>query len=232
MRLNLLFLCTGNSARSLIAEGVLRQLGGNAFNAFSAGSRPTGKPNPHAIAVLRQHDIDTGFARSKSWDEFAGPDADTMDIVITVCANAAGETCPVWPGHPHTAHWGVEDPAAVTGSCDDIMAAFAVTFEVPHASTRREAMRLAHRHCAAFQNQMLLEAQIEHVAMCEPLADSQVLEGVVRHVLEEASKPSHAESLGLPRPLSATLDKSVVDSRVQALYTKIYAAVNTGLALT
>ena len=86
-------------------------------------------PNPAAIATLEARGIDHSFARSKSWDEFAGPDADAMDIVITVCANAAGETCPVWPGHPHTAHWGVEDPAAVTGSRDDIMAAFAVTFD-------------------------------------------------------------------------------------------------------
>ena len=92
MPINLLFLCTGNSARSLIAEGVLRQLGGKAFNAFSAGSHPTGKPNPHAIAVLRQHDIDTGFARSKSWDEFAGSDAPQLGLIITVCDNAAGET--------------------------------------------------------------------------------------------------------------------------------------------
>ena len=95
MPINLLFLCTGNSARSLIAEGVLRQLGGRAFNAFSAGSHPTGKPNPHAIAVLRQHDIDTGFVRSKSWDEFASADAPQLDLIITVCDNAAGETCPI-----------------------------------------------------------------------------------------------------------------------------------------
>ena len=90
---------------------------------------PTGMPNPAAIATLEARGIDHSFARSKSWDEFAGPDAEAMDIVITVCANAAGETCPVWPGHPHTAHWGVEDPAAVNGSHDDIMAAFAVTFD-------------------------------------------------------------------------------------------------------
>ena len=129
MRLNLLFLCTGNSARSLIAEGVLRQLGGNAFNAFSAGSQPTGKPNPHAIAVLRQHDIDTGFARSKSWDEFAGADAPHLDLIITVCDNAAGETCPIWPGRPATAHWGLPDPAAVDGPQQAIAAAFLATYD-------------------------------------------------------------------------------------------------------
>ena len=129
MPINLLFLCTGNSARSLIAEGVLRQLGGRAFNAFSAGSHPTGKPNPHAIAVLRQHDIDTGFARSKSWDEFASADATQLDLIITVCDNAAGETCPIWPGRPATAHWGLPDPAAVDGPQQAITAAFLDTYD-------------------------------------------------------------------------------------------------------
>ena len=129
MPINLLFLCTGNSARSLIAEGVLRQLGGKAFNAFSAGSHPTGKPNEHAIAVLRQHDIDTGFARSKSWDEFASADAPQLDLIITVCDNAAGETCPIWPGRPATAHWGPPDPAAVDGPQQAITAAFLDTYD-------------------------------------------------------------------------------------------------------
>ena len=129
MPINLLFLCTGNSARSLIAEGILRHLGGKAFNAFSAGSRPTGKPNEHAIAVLRQHDIDTGFARSKSWDEFAGADAPQLDLIITVCDNAAGETCPIWPGRPATAHWGLPDPAAVDGPQQAITAAFLDTYD-------------------------------------------------------------------------------------------------------
>ena len=125
---NLLFLCTGNSARSLIAEGILRHRGGSNYQAFSAGSQPTGMPNPHAIAVLQKHVIDTSFAASKSWDVFAGDASGKMDIIITVCANAAGETCPIWPGHPITAHWGVEDPAAAIGSEADIEAAFALTY--------------------------------------------------------------------------------------------------------
>jgi arsenate reductase len=128
--LHVLFLCTGNSARSLIAEGVLRTLGGDGFRVFSAGSFPTGMPNPHAIAVLREHDIDTSFARSKSWDEFSGADTPHFDLIVTVCDNAAGETCPVWPGRPATAHWGLPDPAAVEGDRDEIDAAFKATYDV------------------------------------------------------------------------------------------------------
>lgn len=126
---NVLFLCTGNSARSILAEAILRHRGDGRYQAFSAGSMPSGMPNPAAIATLEAHGLDHSFARSKSWDEFAGDAAARMDLVITVCANAAGEVCPIWPGHPHTAHWGVEDPAAVTGSREDVMAAFAVTYE-------------------------------------------------------------------------------------------------------
>ena len=126
---NVLFLCTGNSARSLIAEGLLRHLGQERYLSFSAGSQPTGTPNPAAIEVLQKHDIDVSFARSKSWDEFADPEGDVIDIVITVCSNAAGEVCPIWPGHPVTAHWGVEDPAAVTSPPEAVTAAFAQTFD-------------------------------------------------------------------------------------------------------
>ena len=126
---NVLFLCTGNSARSILAEAILRHHGAGRYVAFSAGSMPAGVPNPAAIATLEARGLDHSFARSKSWDEFAGDDGAPMDLVITVCANAAGEVCPVWPGHPHTAHWGVEDPAAVTGSRQDIMAAFSLTFD-------------------------------------------------------------------------------------------------------
>ena len=125
---NVLFLCTGNSARSIIAEGILRKLGGEIFFSYSAGSQPAGKPNPYALAVLRDHDIDVSFARSKRWDEFADSDAPKMNLIITVCDNAAGETCPVWPGHPSMAHWGVPDPAAVQGSHQDIVAAFQKTY--------------------------------------------------------------------------------------------------------
>jgi len=126
---NVLFLCTGNSARSILAEAILRHYGTGRYQAFSAGSMPAGTPNTAAIATLRAHGLDHSFARSKSWDEFAGAAAIPMDLVITVCANAAGEVCPVWPGHPHTAHWGVEDPAAVTGSQQDIMDAFSTTYD-------------------------------------------------------------------------------------------------------
>jgi len=126
--LNILFLCTGNSARSLIAEGILRQLGQGAFVAHSAGSTPTGRPNPHALEILRAHGIDTGFAESKSWTRFADADAPVMDLIVTVCDNAAGETCPIWPGHPQSAHWGVADPAAVDGEHHAIAAAFAKTY--------------------------------------------------------------------------------------------------------
>ena len=126
---NVLFLCTGNSARSILAEAILRWDGAGRYAAFSAGSQPTGAPNPAALATLRARGREHDFARSKSWDEFAGVGAEPMDLIITVCASAAGEVCPVWPGHPHTAHWGVADPAAVTGSQADILAAFVVTFD-------------------------------------------------------------------------------------------------------
>ena len=126
---NVLFLCTGNSARSILAEAILRRKGAGRYAAFSAGSQPTGAPNPAALATLRARGLEHDFARSKSWDEFAGVGAVPMDLIITVCASAAGEVCPVWPGHPHTAHWGVEDPAAVTGDKADILAAFATTFD-------------------------------------------------------------------------------------------------------
>lgn len=113
---NVLFLCTGNSARSILAESILRKEGRNHFRAFSAGSQPKGKVNPFAIKVLQSLDYPTDDLRSKSWEEFARPDAPVMDFFFTVCDNAAGESCPVWPGQPLTAHWGIEDPAEAEGT--------------------------------------------------------------------------------------------------------------------
>jgi arsenate reductase (thioredoxin) len=122
---NVLFLCTGNSARSVMAEAILQRFGAGKFNAYSAGSMPKGEVHPETLALLRRLNFDvTGF-RSKSWDVFAAPDAPKLDFVFTVCDNAAGEICPAWPGQPMTAHWGVPDPAAATGSQVEIARAFA-----------------------------------------------------------------------------------------------------------
>ncbi|HZZ32543.1 MAG TPA: arsenate reductase ArsC [Phenylobacterium sp.] len=121
---NILFLCTGNSARSILAEALMNSLGRGRFTAFSAGSMPKGEVNPHALPLVERLRFEVSDFRSKSWEEFAAAGAPPLDFVITVCDNAAGEVCPIWPGQPMTAHWGIPDPAAATGSEAEIAAAF------------------------------------------------------------------------------------------------------------
>ena len=135
---NTLFLCTGNSARSIIAEAILNQLGAGRFQAYSAGSQPKGSVNPHTITLLQGLGYETSGFRSKSWSEFAGPGAPALDFVFTVCDNAAGEACPVWPGKPVTSHWSVPDPAEATGSDAEIAMAF------------KEAYRMLHQRISVF----------------------------------------------------------------------------------
>jgi len=130
MSYNVLFLCTGNSARSIIAEAILNKVGAGRFRAYSAGSYPRGEVNPHALDMLKRLDFDTSGFRSKPWDEFARPGAPKLDFVITVCDSAAGEVCPVWPGQPVNAHWGMPDPAAVEGTPAEIALAFADTYRM------------------------------------------------------------------------------------------------------
>jgi arsenate reductase len=137
---NVLFLCTGNTARSILAEAILNKEGRGHFHAWSAGSQPKGKVNPFALKVLQREDYPTEGLRSKSWSEFAGPGAPVMDFIFTVCDNAAGEACPIWPGKPITAHWGIEDPAAVEGTDLEKEAAFV------------EAMRFLGNRIRAFVN--------------------------------------------------------------------------------
>ncbi|GGF03122.1 arsenate reductase [Aliidongia dinghuensis] len=149
---NVLFLCTGNSARSILAEALIDQIGEGRFKSYSAGSSPRGEVHPMAIALLREEAIDPGRFRSKSWNEFAAPGAPTMDFIFTVCDRAAGEICPTWPGHPITAHWGVPDPAAVERSSAEQMQAFREAYwrlathirlfaELPIASLDRMAIK-------------------------------------------------------------------------------------------
>lgn len=128
--MNVLFLCTGNSARSVIAEAILNRSGAGRFKAHSAGSHPTGQVNPNALNLLESLNHATEDFRSKNWDEFAEEGAPVMDFVITVCDQAAGEVCPIWPGQPMNAHWGLPDPAAVEGAPAEIAAAFAETYQM------------------------------------------------------------------------------------------------------
>ena len=128
--LNVLFLCTGNSARSIIAEAIMNREGRGRFKAYSAGSHPKGEVNPNTLRLLENLNYKTQDFRSKSWDEFVGPDAPKLDFVFTVCGDAAAEVCPIWPGQPMTAHWGMPDPAAVQGSPAEIALAFADTYRM------------------------------------------------------------------------------------------------------
>lgn len=153
---NVLFLCTGNSARSVLAEAYLDYRGRGRFRAFSAGSHPTGKINPGAIELLERLQIPTEGLRSKAWDEFAQPGAPSLDFVITVCDNAAGEICPIWPGQPMTAHWGVPDPAHVEGTLE-------------RANAFREAFRLLSRRIDLFTN--LPVASLDHMALRKEVRD-------------------------------------------------------------
>lgn len=125
---NVLFICTANSARSIMAEAILNQLGAGRYRAYSAGSQPAGQVNPYAVELLQRNRFRIDSLRSKTWEEFATPDAPAMDFVLTVCDNAAGEVCPVWPGQPMSAHWGVPDPAAAQGTEEDKQRAFSDAF--------------------------------------------------------------------------------------------------------
>jgi protein-tyrosine-phosphatase len=159
---NVLFLCTGNSARSVLAEAILNKLGAGRFQAYSAGSQPKGQVNPHTIALLGQLGYDTSRFRSKSWSEFARPGAPALDFVFTVCDDAAGEACPVWPGQPMTAHWGMPDPAEATGNAAEIALAF------------KDAYRMLHQRIAIFTalpikslDQLSLQTKLKEIGRLE-----------------------------------------------------------------
>jgi protein-tyrosine-phosphatase len=162
---NVLFLCTGNSARSVLAEAILNRTGGKRFHAFSAGSQPKGRVHPRTVELLQALGYDTGALRSKSWTEFARAGAPPIDFVFTVCDNAANEACPVWPGKPMTAHWGVPDPAEARGTDAEIMLAF------------REAYRMLERRIALFTalpldklDRMTTEARLRAIGRASEIA--------------------------------------------------------------
>lgn len=152
---NVLFLCTGNSARSIIAEVILNKESRGRFRAYSAGSQPKGDVNPHAIRLLQGLGYDTAPLRSKSWEEFTAPGAPEFDFIFTVCDNAAGEACPLWPGKPMTAHWGISDPAAVDGSLAEIASAFNETHRMlTHRIAAFTALPIAKLDSLALQSNL------------------------------------------------------------------------------
>lgn len=168
---NVLFLCTGNTARSILAEGILRGVGAGKFRSFSAGSQPKGTVNPFALKVLAAHRYSTEGFRSKSWEEYSGADAPSMDFVITVCDSAAGEACPLWPGRPITAHWGIEDPATVEGTDIEKERAFERAFQF--LSRRIEAFAALP---VASLNSLRLQAEMRRIGRIEG-ATSKAMEG-------------------------------------------------------
>ena len=167
---NVLFLCTGNSARSIIAEAILNKVGAGRFRAWSAGSQPKGRINPHTLALLSGLGFDVTDFRSKSWDEFAKAGAPKFDFIFTVCDNAAGEACPVWPGNPMTAHWGISDPAEATGTDAQIGQAFA------------DAYRMLNQRIAIFVS--LPIASIDRLALERRLKDIGRMEGATAKAAE------------------------------------------------
>jgi len=166
---NVLFLCTGNSARSVLAEAILNKIGAGKFRAYSAGSQPKGDVNPGTIRLLQSLGYETGTFRSKSWNEFARPGAPEIDFIFTVCDDAAGETCPVWPGKPMTAHWGVPDPAAANGNPSEIAAAF------------NDAYRMLHRRIEIFA--ALPIASLDAMTLQARLRDIGRMEGATANAL-------------------------------------------------
>ena len=165
-----LFICTGNSARSIIAESLLNRMGKGQFIAHSAGSTPTGRVNPHALELLREMGHDTAGLRSKSWLEFAKPGAPAFDFVFTVCDNAAGEACPFWPGQPMTAHWGVPDPAEAKGSAAEIGLAF------------KDAYRMLHQRIAVFTSLPL--RSLDQLSLLAKLKEIGGMEGATAKAVE------------------------------------------------
>lgn len=164
---NVLFLCTGNSARSIIAEAVLSRFGAGKFKSYSAGSLPKGEVHPRVVHMLRNFNYKPELFRSKSWEEFSGPDAPQLDFVFTVCDNAANEVCPIWPGQPMTAHWGVPDPAAASGSEAEIAFAF------------DDAWRMLQNRITIFCNlpiesldRLSLKARLDEIGRAKPASDS------------------------------------------------------------